>query len=329
MTEAIETRGLSKTYAGGVHAVDDVNLSVARGETFGFLGPNGAGKTTTISMLCTLLKPTKGSIAIDGIDAVARPEEVRRRIGLVFQRSTADGMLSGRENLEVAAGLQGLSPRDAAPRIRESLASLDLDDVADRRVKTYSGGMQRRLELAAATLHHPALLFLDEPTLGLDPGGRVHFWDYLRALQKSEPVTVFLSTHYLDEAEELSDRVSIIDHGSLKKVGTPAQLKSELGGDTVVVRTEPGNPRVARVLDAIEGVHGVVADGSSGTFRLRVARGGVATPAIVRAFDAAGLPLLEISAQTPRLDDVFAAATGRAYVAEGEPSGPMTAARGA
>ncbi len=313
MTDAIRTDALGKTYPTGTVAVKDVTLTVRPGEIFGFLGPNGAGKTTTISMLTTVLRPTSGRAEVDGIDVARYPGRVRRRIGLVFQRSTADEVLTGRENLEVAAGLYGLSPAEARPRIRELLDHLDLGDAADRRVRGYSGGMRRRLEIAAGIVHSPRILFLDEPTLGLDPQGRAEFWEFVRDLRRRQELTVFLTTHYLDEADRLADRISIIDHGQLLTTGTPGELKDRLGGDLLVVRPARAGDGIVRVLESIPGIANVDPPAPDGAYRMHVARGESMVPSVVRACDAAGIELATVSARSPSLDDVFLTMTGREY----------------
>jgi len=313
MTAAVVTENLGKTFPGGVEAVDSVSLSVEHGEIYSFLGPNGAGKTTMISMLTTLLRPTRGRAEVEGIDVVRHPERVRREIGIVFQRSTSDDALTGRENLEVIAGLHGLAPREARPRIDEVLARLDLAEAADRRVSTYSGGMRRRLEIGAGIVHDPSLLFLDEPTLGLDPQGRAGFWQYVRELRAKHGMTIFLTTHYLDEADELSDRVSIIDRGRLLTTGTPGALKEALGSDVVVVRpTDPGRD-LRPVLAPLPGVASVERGPGDQGFRVKVARSESFVPVVVRACDAAGVEIAAVSARKPSLDEVFLAATGREY----------------
>ncbi len=330
MTEAIAAEQLGKVYANGVEAVRAVDLSVAHGEIFGFLGPNGAGKTTLISMLTTLLRPTHGSARVEGVDVVERPEQVRRRIGLVFQRSTADEVLTGRENLEIAAGLNGLSPAESRPRIREVLERLDLTEAADRRVSTYSGGMRRRLEIGAGIVHDPGVLFLDEPTLGLDPQGRAGFWEYVRELRARHGMTIFLTTHYLDEADQLSDRVAIIDHGLVLKTGAPASLKEALGSDVVQVRPSDPNSGLRSVLERIPGVRAVEPAPVDAAIRVRVARAEAFVPAVVRACDAAGIELAAVETRKPSLDEVFLSVTGREYreETEGNPTnGPGSRAR--
>ena len=325
MGDAIRTESLGKTYPDGTVAVRDVSLSVRSGEIFGFLGPNGAGKTTTISMLTTVLRPTSGRAEIEGIDVARFPERIRRAIGLVFQRSTADEVLTGRENLEIAAGLYGMSARDARSRIREVLDHLDLSEVADRTVRSYSGGMRRRLEIAVGIVHAPRILFLDEPTLGLDPSGRAQFWRLIRDLRTRQEITIFLTTHYLDEADQLSDRVAIIDRGTLVASGTPHELKARRGGDLVLVRPRAPDGGIVRVLESVRGVVAVEPSRSDGSFRVQVARSESIVPAIVRACDAAGIDLAAVSTHPPSLDEVFLAATGREYREAAEPGENGTA----
>ena len=224
MTDAITVSGLSKTFNGTVHAVQNISFNVTAGEAFGFLGPNGAGKTTTVSMLTGGLAPTAGSAVVDGVDVFHHPHEIKKRIGLVFQESTADSDLTGRENLELAAALFGVPRRTTNQTIDSLLERMQIGDAADRLAKTYSGGMRRRLELAVGIIHSPRVLFLDEPTLGLDPQGRAGFWRYVQELRKDHGMTVFVTTHYLDEADTLCDRLAIIDHGHIVATGTPSEL---------------------------------------------------------------------------------------------------------
>jgi len=297
-----------------------VTLSVRPGEIYGFLGPNGAGKTTMISMMTTLLRPTHGSAEVEGIDVVQHPEQVRRRIGLVFQRSTADDTLTGRENLEIAAGLYGMAPSEARPRIREVLERLDLANASSRKVSTYSGGMKRRLEIAAGIVHGPSILFLDEPTLGLDPQGRAGFWEYIRELRAKHGLTIFLTTHYLDEADRLSDRVSIIDHGRVLRTGTPSALKEGLGSDVVLVRPSTPSSDLRSILEGIPGVSEVEPKAIDGAFRVHVPRSEAIVPAVVRACDSAGIEIAAVSTRKPSLDEVFLSITGREYREESEPN---------
>jgi ABC-2 type transport system ATP-binding protein len=240
----IETFNLTKRFKKLV-AVDHLNLSIREGEVFGLLGPNGAGKTTTLSMLATLLKPTEGTAKVNKHDIVTESDAVRRSIGIVFQEPSSDDILTGQENLYLHALMFGVESNVRGQRIREVLKLVDLEDRANSQVKTYSGGMRRRLELARGLLHKPKILFLDEPTLGLDPQTREHIWDYIRRLADQEGVTVILTTHYMDEAEHLCDRVAIIDDGKIVALDTPDKLKQIVGGD--IVRLKIANPKISPI----------------------------------------------------------------------------------
>jgi len=233
MNNIIEVRSLVKKYGKEVLAVNNINFDVVDGEVFGFLGPNGAGKSTTISMITTLLTPTSGTITLNGYDAVKDATKVRSTIGLVPQNLTADDELSGRENMELQADLYNVPKDVAKERIDELLRIVKLEDAAERRVDTYSGGMRKRLELAEGLIHRPRVLFLDEPTLGLDIQTREIIWDYIRHIREENNMTVFLTTHYLEEADSLCDRIAIIDEGVIKIIGTPSELKASLGGDAI------------------------------------------------------------------------------------------------
>src|SRR5438067_5071141 len=241
-THAVQVRSLRRTFKGGVEAVCDIDLSVAEGEVFGFLGPNGAGKTTTVRMLCTLLPPTAGSARVAGLDVVADPAEVRRRIGVALQEIGLDPVQTGRELLELQCGLYGITGQRGRARAEELLELVGLTDAADRRTKTYSGGMKRRLDLASALVHSPTVLFLDEPTTGLDPASRLTVWDEVRRIN-AEGTTVFLTTQYLEEADKLCDRVAIIDDGRIVSEGTPTELKAQMGHDVVSVALDGANIR--------------------------------------------------------------------------------------
>ncbi len=314
MSDAIVCENLVKVYGDVIRAVDGVSLNVPEGEAFGLLGPNGAGKTTMVSILTTLVRPTSGRAIVDGLDVAKHPEEVRRRIGLAFQVSTADGELTGRENLEVAAGLQGIRAPEARRRIRELLDQMQLAPAADRLVKGYSGGMRRRLELAVGVVHSPKILFLDEPTLGLDPQGRAGFWDYIRHLRKDTGVTLFLTTHYLEEADQLCERLAIVDHGKIVATGRPDELKQRTGGDTVVVKPSKGED-LTPILSAVPGALAVQV--IAGAYRVKCDRGEAMVPLIVTACDRAGVEIVSVEIRKPSLDEVFLELTGREYREEG------------
>ncbi len=311
MEPAISVRGLSKTFNGTVRAVQDISFDVANGEAFGFLGPNGAGKTTTVSMLTGGLAPTAGQATVDGIDVFHHPHEIKRRIGLVFQESTADPDLTGRENLELAAALFGVPRREVEPKIDSLLERMQIGDAADRLAKTYSGGMRRRLELGVGIIHSPRVLFLDEPTLGLDPQGRAGFWRYVQELRKEHGMTVFITTHYLDEADTICERIAIIDHGRIVATGTPSELKDRLGGDVVTVHPSRTGPDVEAAIRALPGV--VAVTSYDGTYRVKAPRGEELIPTLVEACTRAGVGLTAVSLKRPSLDEVFLEFTGREY----------------
>ena len=233
----IETKALTKTY-GKIQAVRGIDLNIEKGEIFGLLGPNGAGKTTTIGMLCTIINVTSGCAFIAGCNVIQEPAQVRRKVGIVFQDPTLDTVLTGRENLELHARLYGISANARQDRINEMLELVDLQDRGNDITRTYSGGMRRRLELARGLLHKPAVLFLDEPTLGLDPQTRARTWEYIKKMTKMEQTTVVLTTHYMEEAEQVCDRVGIIDHGRIIALNSPDNLKESMGGDLVVIRAK-------------------------------------------------------------------------------------------
>ena len=309
MSEAvIEAKGLVKKY-GQLEAVRGIDLEVRQGEIFGFLGPNGAGKSTTISMLCTLLRPTAGSASVAGIDVVHDPARVRQRIGLVFQDPSLDDQLTGRENLEFHAFIYSVPAGQRRERIDKMLELLQLSDRAASQVRTYSGGMKRRLEIARGMLHEPQILFLDEPTLGLDPQTRRNIWTHLNDLRARTGVTIFMTTHYMDEAE-YCDRIAIIDKGQIVALGTPDQLKAMVGGDVVTMTSS--KPEDA--LEEIQKVLGVVPTRDDGTLRMEVPDGRKFVPRLVRELT---VPVDTISLRRPSLDDVFLKLTGRAIRDEG------------
>jgi len=311
MTAVIHAAGLRKKY-GDLEAVRGIDLDVMPGEVFGFLGPNGAGKSTTISILCTLLRPTGGTAEVAGIDVVRDPAGVRRRIGLVFQDPSLDDQLTGRENLEMHATIYGLPRAERHRRITDVLEVVDLSERADSQVRTYSGGMKRRLEIARGVLHYPEVLFLDEPTLGLDPQTRKHIWGYLHDVRKREGITLFMTTHYMDEAE-FCDRIAIIDKGEIVALGTPAELKDMVGGDVITLRTEDG-PTAAREIQALFALEAVA---DNGHLRLEVKDGAEMVPRLVRELS---MPVLSVSLSRPSLDDVFLKLTGHAIREEGAAS---------
>jgi ABC-2 type transport system ATP-binding protein len=308
-TQAIEARSLQRTFKGGVEAVRDIDLSVARGEVFGFLGPNGAGKTTTVRMFCTLLPPTAGSASVAGIDVVAGPAEVRRRIGVALQEIGLDPVQTGRELLELQCGLYGITGAAAKARAQELLELLGLTDAADRRTKTYSGGMKRRLDLASALVHSPEVLFLDEPTTGLDPASRLTVWDEVRRIN-GEGTTVFLTTQYMEEADKLCDRLAIIDAGEIVADGTPERLKAQMGHDVVTLALDGADQAATEAaLGDLPGLERVVVEPDQLALYLEDGAGSIAE--IVRRLDRAGIQVGAIAVSRPTLDDVFLQATGR------------------
>jgi ABC-2 type transport system ATP-binding protein len=307
----IETRALRRVFRSRkreVEAVAGVDLEVRAGEIFGFLGPNGAGKTTTLRMLATLLPPSGGTARVVGCELATESAAIRERIGYVGQAGGADREITGRTELVFQGRLYGMTPAQARRRAGELIEMLELDAAADRKVSTYSGGQKRRLDIGLGLVHDPQLLFLDEPTTGLDPQSRARVWDEVRKMH-DRGTTVFLTTHYLDEADALCDRVAIIDYGRIVAQGTPEELKRAIAGD-VVTFTVAGDPQAA--LDAVTGqdfVREARLDGSS--VQLYVDRGEVAMPAILRLLDTAGLRLTEVELHRPSLDDVFLRQTGR------------------
>ncbi|WP_422738287.1 ATP-binding cassette domain-containing protein [Micromonospora sp. WMMD729] len=313
----IETRGLRKSFrsrAGRetktVDAVRGVNLEVAEGEIFGFLGPNGAGKTTTLRMLATLIEPDGGEATIAGADLRTDPAEVRRRIGYVPQGGSTWDESTAREELVLHARMYGIGKADAQQRAVRALEAFQLTEYADRKCKTYSGGQRRRVEIALGIIHEPKIVFLDEPTTGLDPQSRAHMWDEIRRL-RSDGMTVFITTHYLDEADALCDRIAIMDNGEVVAEGTPAELKREISGDVVLVGLDPAAiPQATKALDG-EAYVNKLETADEGGLRLYVDEGATAIPQVLRRLDHAGLELRSIELHRPSLDDVFLTKTGR------------------
>jgi ABC-2 type transport system ATP-binding protein len=300
---AIFADQLVKRY-GDVEAVRGIDLSVKPGEIFGFLGPNGAGKSTTINMLCTLLRPTGGRAAVAGIDVARDPGAVRSRIGLVFQDPALDEQLTARENLDFHAFLYNVPRASRRERIDLVLQMVELADRASSKVMTFSGGMKRRLEIARGILHSPEVLFLDEPTRGLDPQTRRHIWDYLRELRRQEGVTIFMTTHYMDEAE-FCDRIAIIDMGKIVALGTPDELKARVGGDVITIATADNTVSAGEISER----YGVTPVVDNGTLRLEVSDGAAFVPRLVRELSQ---PVTTVTLRRPSLDDVFLKLTGRA-----------------
>jgi ABC-2 type transport system ATP-binding protein len=306
---AIQARGLRRTFKGEIDAVREIDLDVAAGEVFGFLGPNGAGKTTTVRMLCTLLPPTAGSARVLGIDVLADPGAVRRRIGVALQEIGLDPVQTGRELLELQCGLYGITGSTARARVQELLELVGLVDAAERRTKTYSGGMKRRLDLASALVHAPEVLFLDEPTTGLDPASRLTIWEEVRRIN-AQGTTVFLTTQYLEEADQLCDRLAIIDEGLIVSRGTPEQLKSQLGHDVVSVTLDGADVAATKAaIGELPGLERVVAERDALALYVEDGPGSIAE--IVRRLDGEQIRVGAISVSRPSLDDVFLQATGR------------------
>ena len=301
MTPDVFVRGLRKNY-GELEAVRGIDLDVAAGEIFGFLGPNGAGKSTTIKILCTLAEPTAGEAKVAGHDVVRERDEVRRHIGLVFQETTLDDYLTAEQNLRFHAELYGIPPKLVGQRLQQVMEMVGLWERRQSRVQTFSGGMKRRLEIARGLMHSPRVLFLDEPTVGLDPQTRASIWRYIRELKQRETITIFLTTHYMDEAE-YCERIAIIDHGQIVALGTPEDLKAKVGKDRVQIGTADD----AAAIDALKTKLGIEAVRREGVVTFAVASGEQFVP---RLFAELGVPIRSVSVARPSLDDVFLAYTG-------------------
>ena len=312
----IQVEGLVREYKKGPRAVDGIDLQVAPGEIYGFLGPNGAGKSTTVHMLTTLLPPTSGRGRVAGVDIVRAGPKVRSAIGAALQEAALDNLLTGREHLRLQCALHGIPRAERRQRTDELLERVGLRLAADRKVGGYSGGMKRRLDLALALVHRPSILFLDEPTTGLDPQSRSALWAEVARLAREEGVTVFLTTQYLEEADALADRVGIIDHGKIVAEGTPAELKAQIGRPTVeAVPADGTDPTaIARILERF----GERTDGSPKGVSVRLTRGVGELAEIVRALDAEGIEVEDLHLHAPSLDDVFLAKTGRSLEGAGD-----------
>ena len=316
---AISAEALVKRYPGDVLALDGVSFAVEPGSVFGLLGPNGAGKSTTVRILTTLTSPDSGQASVAGIDVTRDPVRVRRTIGAVGQRVAVDPEATGRENLVLEARIHGLGGTALRDRVAELLAQFGLADAADRLAKTYSGGMLRKLDLAMGLVHRPTVLFLDEPTTGLDPSARADVWAEIGRLTR-DGLTILLTTHYLEEADRLAGRLAIVDRGRIVASGSPDELKAELHGDAIQVELhEPaGGPRAAASLTGIAGLAEPIVDGRS--VRARATHGAALVPAVVSALDGAGIAVASITVARPSLDDVYLRHTGRAYRQQSEES---------
>jgi ABC-2 type transport system ATP-binding protein len=304
----ITTENLSKNF-GSLKAVDNVSFDVKEGEIFGFLGPNGAGKTTTINMLTTLLKPTSGKAEVCGFDIFKHANEVRRSVGVVPQEYTADEDMTGINNILLCADLYGMPRSDSKPHAQELLELVELQDAAKRKVSTYSGGMRRRLELACGLINYPKLLFLDEPTLGLDVQTRTAVWKYIKTLKDDYHMTLFMTTHYLEEADSVCDRIAIIDHGHIIRIGSPEELKESVGGDVIVVGVKESEPDISSDIAQIKLVREVKK--KDNTYRIKAELGEEASPRITDLFRSKGLHVTKVSLTKPTLDEAYLEFTGR------------------
>jgi ABC-2 type transport system ATP-binding protein len=311
-TRAIEARDLVKTYPRDVRALDGISLSVRPGTIFGLLGPNGAGKSTTVKVLTTLSRPDSGSAVVAGHDVLRHPDRVRRSIGVVGQKAAVDPSATGRENLQLQGRISGLHGSALTHRIGELLEQLGIADAADRIVKTWSGGMQRKLDVAMGLVHRPSVLFLDEPSTGLDPEARAALWQEIARLA-GDGLTILLTTHYLDEADHLASRLAIVDRGRIVAAGSPEALKAELRGDAinVVLGSADHAPDAARVFERIDGLGSPTLDGT--LVSARADHAATTVPVVLSALDAAGVAVAAITVARPSLDDVYLRHTGRAF----------------
>lgn len=313
MSNTIETFDLTKQFNGLV-AVDKLNIAVEKGEVFGLLGPNGAGKTTTISMLCTILKPTSGAAKVNGYDIVKQAKQVRKSIGIVFQDPSIDDRLTGRENLYMHADLYGVPPSEQKTRIDKVLKLVELEARANDILRTYSGGMRRRLEIARGLIHSPKVLFLDEPTIGLDPQTREHIWTYILEMKRAQDVTIILTTHYMEEADKLSDRIGIIDYGKIVALDTPVKLKENLQGDVITIKTKDARELSEMLAKDMNLQNARVVDEN---LELTAPKGKALLPKIVDMASHNNITIDAVSVREPSLEDVFLYYTGREIRAEG------------
>lgn len=315
MEYAVQTRGIGR-YFGSLRAVDAIDLNISKGEIYGFLGPNGAGKTTLVRMLITLLLPTAGSATVAGCDVVSEANEVRLRIGAALQDAALDLKQTGRELLRLQGRLYGLNRRELDTRLDELAGLVDIGDALDRFIGTYSGGMKRRLDLAASLIHNPEVLFLDEPTTGLDPISRARVWEEVQRINRELSVTIFLTTQYLEEADALADRVGIISQGRLMAEGTPAELKRSLGNDVIIVQVDGHTNEAKEAVADLEGV--VDVDSSSGEVIIQVVNGAAHISDIALALNERKVEVRELTLRTPTLDDVFLSVAGARMEQEAE-----------
>jgi ABC-2 type transport system ATP-binding protein len=313
MPSAIQTNDLTRQF-NGLTAVNRLNIIVEQGEVFGLLGPNGAGKTTTISMLCTILKPTYGTAKVNGYDIVKEATSVRKSIGIVFQDPSVDDRLTGRENLYMHANLYGVPSSEQKTRIDSVLKLVELEGRADDILRTYSGGMRRRLEIARGLIHYPKVLFLDEPTIGLDPQTREHIWSYIEELRQTHDITMVLTTHYMEEADKLSDRIAIMDYGKIVALDTPSKLKETLGGDVITVKTKEAERLSNALIPKMNLEKTRLVDDK---LEITVRGGRALLPRIVEAAANSDIYIDSVSIREPNLEDVFLHYTGRQIRAEG------------
>jgi ABC-2 type transport system ATP-binding protein len=335
MTEIINVTDLALTYADGTKAVQGISFSVNEGEVFGFLGPNGAGKSTTIKILTTLLHKTAGTATVAGLDIEKQAPEIRKIIGVQSQDTSVDPELTGRENMILEGHLQQMRGKELEDRVDSLLSVVGLKDAADKRAGRYSGGMKKRLDLASVLVHKPKVMFLDEPTTGLDPQSRAGVWDYLEQLNKTEGITIFLTTQYLEEADRLCQRLCIVDGGKIVAQGTPAELKAEIGADAVTITMKDSQGKSddsvrakgKQIVQNLPNIVGTVDSGDGITIYIK--NGGYFIPDLVRAFDKSDIKLVSINLSTPSLDDVFLKHTGkRIRVEELQKQAPSLFARG-
>jgi ABC-2 type transport system ATP-binding protein len=312
MSDIVTVNNLVEVYSDGTKAVDDISFSVKEGEFFGFLGPNGAGKSTTIKILTTLLRKTSGNVTVAGYDIFSGAAHIRNLIGVQSQETSVDGDLTGRENIELQGHFYQMKNHEIKERTNELIKLVGLESAADRRARNYSGGMKKRLDLATAIIHKPKLLFLDEPTTGLDPQSRSTIWEYLQKLNREEKITIFLTTQYLEEADKLCKRLSIIDFGKIVASGTPAELKNQVGADSIKItleNCEKDRPRAKEIVSSMTGVSEIV--DSEECINVYAKNAGLLIADIVRALDSSDIRLTSVTFSQPSLDDVFMKHTGR------------------